>query len=1376
MGNGKLKHRQRVAKAPVSGQQKNTIKQPPLVVAIRLRFIDCEDHIRPFPKNMEAEIVYGDNALTETHKIIDDQGLLYFPLPRGNATRYKFFRIKFSPGQNNYVICERAGDEKKTELGGKEKADEKAKDGARFFRLPPHWSFLTSEWAVKLEAKYYDKAEKEKKFLLLEDGKPHGLGTKQEPVLTLLNPHWQYTRFEYFDRYYGHTDHDNKPIGIPAITLEGVFKAKSGDERADTRSNWTVLQDGDQKKSIQCLPWIVQAKPDGSPEPKPDKESIVRFTQPKDTWVVSESATSRKIKSVVRPFREDDEDGKNLVPSANRLKYYDLPELWKSKKYWSRFSDDEKEQGFFESMADKKTTKQKPLLFSLDDIILTEWKDNEATPLSVRSSDRVALFYHEFLDPATGPGQKGTGGRDGAKYLKNGLYKPGPNLADAKAKGLADGKAAEKSKLEKEASEKAITAQKKKEVDEAVEFAEEYAKISGLGYAEIIEEGKEAAAKVETDPAAQERIKKAGETAAAGVASDPAAQAKIENAGKTGEALADAPKQAKLKAEAKQRAVEEKRVSEPAIANQKTVEETEARRLAEEAATAKNLSPREVKAAGNKAVTDLPNNAEAQARIKKAGDDAIAGLATDVAANDRITKEGTAAESSSIAFPYSDVKRHDDVPNYITDYPHWSRILVANGNLFDVFDRRTKTGDVIGARAAVRLVDATVSPNGASPGNALSPRPEFVPKYIRKAGASGDVEVETDQQAVETYFVIQPFFEQKFFVRSKGPEATANRPKGTYDEWGSPLAASDGKIAKNARSDMAVARTSGFDGQNEENAVFRYHRLSFDFTSQESTLNPTAADADAENKRIRWADSFVTNVANRWNGNDGVNSSRAWIIEEKDADPKARLQVVAFVQEVDKPRAHFHISTIQESGTSSMEAVKGTGKLRVAAGADSTKRGFAGAHEMGHAGGQPDDYAPSVKGQTGFGSNHTPGAPFIKDALAMMKANRQVRARSFWHIAEWLREIKPFAGSKFIVKHGANEFKVPFYKNRLLPGRNFVHWPVRASIFHQETDNINYDAYLYFLGKDEYRMNILAGEPDGLIVVVVKTLVQFEGFLKKPAWKNFTDSLFTKLNNKIESGFNQLGQQIYAQFSLPDITRETTNTFEKCLLRVSPRFDFQPKTPAVADPPCHLKITITTPPDAPAAGGASDFEYDDGTYVYGPVDVAGLYSDAKDGTMVWNADVSSPSYGPEKAWNITELQPVLKRWFHAGDNTTAHFAHEMFDLINADTVKEDTQITGDGGASWPQLKNVDEFKAKFTKNALPRTLEFAFPAEPDNESDLDGAVTRLENVFLKHVCEMLGLSSDTSKPNSYQTADSYKPIVKACVHNVAALDPTMSRG
>lgn len=1409
MGNGKKKNkrRQRVTKAPVKGNQKNTLKQEPLIVSLQLRFIDCEATIRPFPKNFEVEVVYGNNQKTETKKIDNDEGKLIFPLLRDDANKFKFLRLKFNSGANNYILCEKRGDPKTQIVCDKPKADEKGKDGQRFFRLPGQWSLLTSEWAVAADEKVYNKAEKEKKFLLLEDNKPRSIGTREAPVKLLLNPHWQYLKFEFFDRYYGHPDHDNKPISIPPITVEGFHKAPKGEAKPDVRSNWTMLQDGDEKKTLQCLPWILQAKGDGTPEPKPDKDSVLQFKQPKDTYIISESATVRKIKSLVRPFGRD--DATSLIPCANRLKYYDLPETWKSQKYWCRLSDNKDEQGFFEKMADKKTMMQKPLIFSLDDIILT---DKDINPISLRDTDRVVVFYHEFLDAVSDANKRGTGGRDGATYWKNGLYKPGLDVAEAKKKASDEAKAEEKAKLEKEARETAVALQKKKEEDDARDFMENWARESGLGNEEIIEQGNKAVAEVANNVAAQQRIKDAGDTAANNVATDLTAQGKINTAGTNAATLADAPLQAKLKAEAKQRAIEEKNARETAVATQKKKEEDDARKFAEEYATVSGLGYVEILEEGEKAVKDVEKNAPAQQRIKEAGDTAAANL--DVPAQDRITKTGKAAEDAAIAFPYSDVLRHEEVPNYISDYPHWSRLVICNGNLFDVFDKRTTTGDVIGARAAVRLVDATSSGIGVAAGTALSPRPDFTP-----------VKAEQDK----AFFVIQPYFEQKFFVRSKKGTAAANRPQGFYDEWNAPIAEGEGKVAKNSRTDIALLRTSNYKDTNEENVVFRYHRMSFDFTSEESLLNPSGgAPADIEDQRVKWVTTFVRTCADRWNGNDGVNNTRAWIVEDKADEPKLRTQVVTFLQRLDQPRAQFHIKTIAEDGTSSMEPKKGTGKLRVNAGADSVDRGFAASHEIGHTGGQPDDYAPSVKGQTGFGSNHTPGSPFILDVNAMMKSNKQVRARSYWHITEWLRQMNPFTTKKFQIEHGGYIYKIPHYNHDDRPGRNYTHWPVKAKIFHAPANPIYFDSFLYFLGQDEYSRVVLPSQPDGILVVVIKALFEFTGYTNKD---NIIKHVLNKLNQKINTALNNT--RVHAQFSLPGIDRGGTNTFEKCMLHFSPRFE------VTAGLPTHLKVKIKTPAAAPAAttlptapGSGNDYWLHDGTNNVGPFNLAGLYNEIKSGdvmpdrqvygppgnawaeannyaplkslfdkyywyddggnwsapktlkelydlakaeTINWETEIIGPGWGAQKnADKEPKLLPALKRWFYEPD--VGPFTEiQMHGKFNTVPIEDDTDVTGEPtDNTWQPAKDWADLEAKFTGNVTPRTLDFRFPIDPGTLGGLAPVVTHLENVFLKSVCQMLGLSVKSTDGNYYGNADAYKDIVKACV-NDNTLNPTMSR-
>lgn len=1287
-GKGKNKRRQRVTKSPMSGFQQNTLKQEPLLVAVQLKFTDPDGEIRAFPKDFPVLVKYGNDEKTENRKIDNDEGNLIFTVPRAEAIKYKFFRLHFSPADNNNILCEKRGETKKTTvLANTTTVNEKSKDGQRFFRIPSKWSFVSSDWEVTADEKVFNKAAKEKSFQLLEDSKPRNIGTRTEPVKTLLNLHWQYVKFEYFDRYYGHSDHNNKPIGIPQMILEGFFKAKAGDtkdEKSDTRSNWTILQDNDEKKVIQCLPWILQAKENGTAEAKPDKDIMLQFKQPKDTYIISKSATERNLKTLVAPVASEDKEA--LKPCANRLKYYDLPELWKSMKYWCRLSDKKEDQGFFDKMAEKKTEKAKPLIFSLDDIVLT---DDQIAPIRMFQTDKIVLFYHEFLDAIGDANKRGTGGRDGAKYLKNGLYKPGPDEVQLKIQA----------KEEKDARDKAIATKKKREEESARSAAEEKATKEGLKRAEIKKAGDDAVAAVATDPEAQKRIKEVGDKAAAQATKKALSDGKLKESTENLEVLILEPTEAANKARNQQKVIEEKPYRDEATEKQRKIEESKARKDAESDARKLGLKEKDIKEAGNQAVLNVAKDKDAQNRIKTAAENAATNVFSNSDAQKRITKARVQGYTAALAFPYSDVKREEDVPNYIYDYPHWSRLVVYNGNLFDVFHKRTKTGDVIGARAAVRWVDATSDGIGVEAGAEINPRPDFTP---------------TTAQQDEAFFIIQPYFEQQFFSRSTVGYSDL-RPKGFYDEW-TTAAADDDQVFKNSRTDMAILRTSNFkDSTNEENVIFRFHRLSFDFTAEESLLNPTAPPPDIEDKRVQWLTTFVKTCADRWNGNDNINTSRAWIVEDKPAIPKVRSQVITFVQRLDESKAHFHVKTIKESGTSSMNAGEGTGKLRVNAGRDTTgessDRGFAAAHEIGHCGGQPDDYAPDDHDQTAFGSNHITGAPFNLDTRSMMFYNRQVRARSYWHIADWMRKLNPFTTTKFQVEHGTYNYKVPHYNHADRSGRNYTHWNVKSQIFYRPSVPIYYDTFLYFLGQDEYSQVVLPSQPDGILVVMFKMFFDFKGYTNN---EDIITHIFSRVNQKIDNALNST--RVHAQFNLPGIDRGTSNTFEKCMLHFSPRFGVANSALS------HLKTTVKTPP-----GGATAKNW---YYMTGPTTAQG---------------------------------PFTEMAFH--------------NKFNDNTITEDSEIISKEGATWgadEEAKNVPEFEAKFTRNVSPRTLDFRVPADPGSLGAMNPCVTRLANEIFKNMCKMLNLSDKSSDANYYQNANAYKDIVRGAL-NDNSINPTMSR-
>jgi hypothetical protein len=104
-------------------------------------------------------------------------------------------------------------------------------------------------------------------------------------------------------------------------------------------------------------------------------------------------------------------------------KYYDLPKSWSSRNYWTRYDGDIKKGERFEKvfkdtlklkpLGDEITKKDKPLVFSLDDIVLVsdtksqiiQDKNQNNNPIPLDDNSRYTLFY---MDHETKENVKGT--------------------------------------------------------------------------------------------------------------------------------------------------------------------------------------------------------------------------------------------------------------------------------------------------------------------------------------------------------------------------------------------------------------------------------------------------------------------------------------------------------------------------------------------------------------------------------------------------------------------------------------------------------------------------------------------------------------------------------------------------------------------------------------------------------------------------------------------------------------------------------------------------------------------------------------------------------------------------------------------------------
>ncbi len=335
-----------------------------LVIHLKLKYKDPDGTARPFPKDFPVQAVFDDGKKLDL-KILDAEGKLEIEI---EDDKKKKFTLKFDSAAVRYLVHE--ADKPAAEV----KEDPSDADlwklhdaGKRFFALPKAWSLAQSDW---------DKTG----ITVPADGQidipADGIGASDAPAELTLKPALQYARFEFFDRKYCESDHNKKAVSIPPVILKGA--RASADDGApenpvagthDAISNWFIEKD-DLDKACQALPFILTRAADGAALPKPNNKWLLEFGREK-AFVHSAGAKDRKLVILA------DDDAKRK-PSRERNQYYDLPKLWKSKCYYTRFADASKNR-FFDELAAADDPELEAsfapagrLVFSLDDIVLVE--------------------------------------------------------------------------------------------------------------------------------------------------------------------------------------------------------------------------------------------------------------------------------------------------------------------------------------------------------------------------------------------------------------------------------------------------------------------------------------------------------------------------------------------------------------------------------------------------------------------------------------------------------------------------------------------------------------------------------------------------------------------------------------------------------------------------------------------------------------------------------------------------------------------------------------------------------------------------------------------------------------------------------------------
>lgn len=890
-------------------------------VFLKLVYLDPEDpagagHV--FPKKFPVKIVFPDGSPAR-EEFVGDDGALSFEVMREK----KSFTLRFDSTDVRFFASPTSSTKGSKDEQCILEADVKnaINDHMRVFRLPQQWGISESDWEVKNTSLF-----EHPNFKGFESNNEN-IGSEATRVEMRLNPHWQYVRFEYFDRFFGHSHHDHKRVSTPPLFLEG-FRGTNDTIAPEVQTNWMINETA-ADKACQCIPWILQKKPDGTPDPMPSKNILIRFTTEASSYVVSENEATRTLQKVTEPDK--------LKPSADRLKLYDLPPLWKSAKYFTRIPGGS--GSFFEDLTQEQInvslSADKPLIFSLDDIVLT---NEVGVAFALNPTDVVAVFYHGFKDP------KEAKIGNGKKISTEGLYNPG-----------SDG----------------------------------------------------------TKP----------------------------------------------------------------------------------------------------------------------------------------------------FFPYSDLPPGK---NYISDYPDWTRLVMVQGNLYDVFDQRTAAvagNDVVGARAAVRWVDATKklapstvwkdisnNPNvsnyvactppdeAPTPGRLVSPRPG---------------RIDSNADANKRFFSIQPFYAQdEHRVR------TQDLATGTYNEWevknapdGTPITPVPSFTGFfTGRSDMVLLRCCDVKDGKELAIAMQYFRFSYDFTNAPATNK----DGTPFN-RANYKKAMLANMPVRWNGPDGKANAGTFAIVPKSADgPPLRCIPFWFVQEVPRAQAHFKINVISIE-RANMNGSTGIGNFsRGNEVAVSAGESFVAAHELGHGGSLPDEYNERWSGGAcsyefrSFGCN-VAADPFAivrhttDHAPMMFEGTRDIHSRYFWHMAEWVRLV---TGVPVHVEmtQGGSTMKYSVRGHPSAPKRAFTYFPLFIESNAAVGTHGKFDLYLHQLGEDPFRAAIVPGKTfDGLLTVFVKIRLAFpnatihDHILQSLA--SIRNSIYIQYNKKFQASGNLAGVH-----------------FDHCLVQFEPRF------------------------------------------------------------------------------------------------------------------------------------------------------------------------------------------------------------------------------
>lgn len=359
---------------------------PPTVIGAQLE-ADLEIPVRPQLRDPEGKAI----GLPEGTKIVaelEDGTELAATVDADGVATLKTdvdegrFSLRLELGGSDHLVVDDAGE---VRWAAQDEAVDAAGQACRFVRVPADLPLDAHHAAIDARLELEDDAY----FDLVGAAT---VATSEHPLQCTVVPAWQYLQYAFFDRFTG--KHATVPGALgpdqPGVVLTGHASASvtAAVPAAVAHTSWPVARS---KQHVHCLGWF----PDPA-RPLPDAASMVRMVTPPRTFVVTahgdEPRALEQVPTSGPRAKLVDE------PSAQRLRFYDLPADWRSEGYFVRLAGEPSSaKMLWADRAGERSTLARPWVISLDDIILARADEaGGAKRVEVDEEDAYTILDHEL--------------------------------------------------------------------------------------------------------------------------------------------------------------------------------------------------------------------------------------------------------------------------------------------------------------------------------------------------------------------------------------------------------------------------------------------------------------------------------------------------------------------------------------------------------------------------------------------------------------------------------------------------------------------------------------------------------------------------------------------------------------------------------------------------------------------------------------------------------------------------------------------------------------------------------------------------------------------------------------------------------------------